>query len=146
MKKCLLIALLLCTSISITIAQNWYVGVDAGVSFGSSTFKSFGMDKTRVGIGGGILGGYHINSFLSAEAEFSYHHLGLGVYNCCKNSWLGSDGNRYLAPVAGMDGWQYSNLHSAVSMYGLGAKLNVDLVRFFKPKSKWSFLTNWNYY
>ncbi len=118
--------------------SRWYVGADVGVSFGSSTLKSFGMDKTRVGYGAGLMGGYQINSFLSTELEVNYRHLGLGAYDCYQNLWLGADGNRYFAPVTGMDNWQYSDLRSSISLYGLGVRLNVDFIKLFKPESRWS--------
>ncbi len=125
----------------ISIAEpHWYIGADAGVSFGNSTFKSFGMDKTRIGFGIGLLGGYHINQYISAEAELSYRYMGLGAYDCCQHLFLGADGNRYFAPVAGVNSWQYNDLHSSVNLYGLGARLNVDFVKMFKPTSRWSFL------
>ncbi len=148
MKRLMLLAFSLCVSICLVQAQEqtantatprWYVGADAGISFGSSTLKSFGMDKTRVGYGGSLLGGYHINSFLSTEAELSYRHLGVSAYDCCQHLWLGADGNRYFAPVAGMNSWQYTDLRSSVTLYGLGVRLNVDFLRMFQPASRWSF-------
>lgn len=120
--------------------SRWYVGADLGVSFGGATFNSFGVDKTRVGFGFGILGGYHINSFLSAEAEFKYTHLGLGTYDCCQNLWLGADGNRYFAPVAGMQGWKYRDVYSSTSLYGVGLRLNVDFLKLFQPANRWSVM------
>lgn len=116
----------------------WYIGGDAGVSLGGATFKSFGADKTRIGFGLGVLGGYHINSFLSAEAEFKYTHLGLAAYDCCQNLWLGADGNRYFAPVAGMQGWKYRDVYSSTGLYGLGLRLNVDFLKLFHPANRWS--------
>ena len=41
-----------------------------------------------------------------------------------------------------MNSWQYRDLRSSVSLYGLGARLNVDFVRMFKPQSRWSFLVS----
>jgi ompA family protein len=120
--------------------SRWYVGADLGVSLGGATFNSFGVDKTRVGFGFGVLGGYHINSFLSAEAEFKYTHLSLGTYDCCRNLWLGSDGNRYFAPVAGMQGWNYRDVYSSTSLYGVGLRLNVDFLKLFHPANRWSVM------
>lgn len=150
MKSFLLLIFLFCGGVGIIPAQkqkasngtntHWFVGVDAGISCGSSTLKSFGLDKIRFGYSGGILGGYHINTFLSVEAEFRYHHLRLGTYDCCEHLWLGTDGNRYFAPVVGMDSWQYNDIHSSISLYGLGSGLNIDFVNIFYPESRWSFL------
>ena len=83
-----------------------------------------------------MLGGYHINSFLSVEAELSYRHLGLGAYDCCQHLFLGADGNRYFAPVAGMNSCQYRDLRSSVSLYGLGARLDVGFVWLFYPQCR----------
>ena len=120
-------------------ADKWYIGGDAGVSFGRGTFCSFGADKTRTGYGFGLLGGYHINSFLSTEAELRYGRLGLGAYECCKDLYL-ADGNRYYAPLAGAKNYRYGDLFSSVNLYELGLHLNIDFVRMFHPESRWSFL------
>lgn len=141
--------LLLCLSPSLRAQENtkdtnghdkWYIGADAGVSFGRGTFCSFGADKTRVGYGFGLLGGYHINSFLSTEAELRYGRLGLGAYDCCKDLYLASDGNRYYAPLAGAKNYRYGDLFSSVNLYELGLHLNIDFVKMFRPESRWSFL------
>lgn len=119
--------------------SKWYIGADAGISFGRGTFASFGADKTRVGYGFGLLGGYHINSFLSTEAELRYGHLGLGAYDCCKDLYF-ADGNRYYAPLAGAKNYRYGDLFSSVNLYELGLHLNIDFVKMFRPESRWSFL------
>lgn len=36
--------------------SKWYIGADAGLSFGRGTLCSFGADKSRVGYGFGLLG------------------------------------------------------------------------------------------
>lgn len=120
--------------------SRWYVGGDVGIAFGNSTFKSIVADKTRTGFDLGVLGGYHINSYLSAETELRYTHLGLGAYGCCQNLWLGSDGNRYFAPVGGMKGWNYREIYSSTNLFGLGLHLNVDFMKLFRPESRWSAL------
>lgn len=118
----------------------WYLGADAGLSFGRGTFCSFGADKTRIGYGFGLLGGYHINRFLSTEASLRYSHLGLGAYDCCKDLYLAGDGNRYYAPLAGAKNYRYGDLFSSVNLYELGLHLNIDFVKMFRPESQWSFL------
>ena len=122
-------------------SSKWYIGADAGISFGRGTFCSFGADKTRVGYGLGLLGGYHINSFLSTEAELRYSRLGLGAYDCCKGLYL-ADGNRYYAPLAGTKSYRYVDIFSSVNLYELGLYLNIDFVRMFRPESHWSFLVS----
>lgn len=119
--------------------SKWYIGADAGISFGRGTFCSFGADKTRVGYGFGLLGGYHINNFLSTEAELRYGRLGLGAYDCCKDLYF-ADGNRYYAPLAGAKNYRYGDLFSSVNLYELGLHLNIDFVKMFRPESRWSFL------
>lgn len=119
--------------------SKWYIGSDAGVSFGRGAFCSFGADKTCIGYGFGLLGGYHINSFLSTEAELRYSRLGFGAYDCCKDLYL-ADGNRYYAPLAGAKSYRYGDLFSSVNLYELGLHLNIDFVKMFCPESRWSFL------
>ncbi len=150
MKRKLILVLLFLISLTSSTAQNingtpgkkqrLYIGADAGISFGSSTLKSFGLDKTRVGFGFGLLGGYHLNHFISAEAELSYHHLGLGAYDCCQNLWLSSNGNSYFAPVADTNNWQFKDLKSSVNLYGIAARVNVNFISMFDIAGRWSVL------
>lgn len=120
-------------------SPKWYIGADAGISFGRGAFCSFGADKTRIGGGFGLLGGYYINSFLSTEAEFSYSRLGLGAYDCCKDLYF-ADGNRYYAPLTGAKNYGYGDIFSTVNLYELGLRLNIDFVKMFHSESRWSFL------
>lgn len=150
MQRKYLFALLLMCLASLTQAQEpqtktdalsrWYIGVDAGASVGHGTFTSFGADKTRIGYGIGLLGGYHLNPYLSVETEFKFSSLGMSAYDCCTNLYLASNGNRYFAPLAGATNHRYGDLYSTVNLYQLGVHLNIDFVRMFKPQSRWSLL------
>lgn len=51
---------------------SWYVGLQGGVPFGTSTFSSFGADKTRAGFDVGLYGGYRFNPVLSLEAQAAW--------------------------------------------------------------------------
>lgn len=118
----------------------WHIGMSGGVSFGRGTFCSFATDGTRPGFNVGILGGYEINRYLSAELSLDYTRMILGTYDCCQNLWLASDGNRYFAPLAGAMNYEYKNLRSTTNLVGLGAHLNIDLVGIWKENSRWSAL------
>ena len=144
----LLLCLLLCGSGTSVLAQTttessaWYAGVQGGVPFGVSTFSSFGADKTRAGFAGGVYGGYRFNPVLSAEVSMKWGKTALSAQDCCieKGYWLGADGNRYNAPVAGMNGWGYDDLKSSVSLQQYGVQLNVNLLGLFNStkQSRWS--------
>ena len=144
----LLLCLLLCGSCTSVLAQTtterspWYVGVQGGVPFGVSTFSSFGADKTRAGFAGGVYGGYRFNPVLSAELSMKWGKTALSAQDCCieKGYWLGADGNRYNAPVAGMNGWGYGDLKSSVSLQQYGVQLNVNLLGLFErtKQSRWT--------
>lgn len=114
--------------------QGWYVGLEGGVPFGIATFSGFGHDKTRAGYDAGIYGGYRFSPVLSAELTAKWGATSLSARDCCAEGgyWLGSDGNRYRVPVAGMDGWSYSDIKSRVSLQQYGARLNVNLLGFFE--------------
>lgn len=120
--------------------SRWYIGGGAGIAFGRGTLCSFAADGTHPGWNVGLLGGYRINRLLSAEVSLDYTRLSLGAYDCCGNLWLGADGNRYYAPVAGMDSYSYKELRSTSNLVSLGAHLNVDLVSIWKEDSRWSAL------
>ena len=60
--------------------------------------------------------------------------------SCCAGYWLGADGYRYEAVVAGMDGWRYADLKSGTFTQRYGLQLNVNLLGFFvrTKDSRWS--------
>lgn len=124
----------------VSASSRWYLGISAGTSFGRSTFCSFAMDGTRPGFNVGVLGGYELNRYLSAELSLDYTRMALGTYDCCQNLWLASDGNRYFAPLAGAENYQYNDLRSTTHLVGLGAHLNIDLIGIWKDDSRWSAL------
>ena len=111
--------------------QGWYAGVQGGLPFGISGMSSFGADKTRAGWSAGIYGGYRFNPVLSLEAQAAWGQMNLSARNCCRGYWLGSDGNRYEAAVAGMEGWNYGDLKSRVATQRYGVQLNVNILGFF---------------
>ena len=122
-------------------SQGWYVGVEGGMPFGFSTFSSFGHDKTHLGWGAGLYGGYHFNPIFSAELSAKYGEMNLSAQDCCveRNYWLGSDGVLYKADVVGMDSWEYANLKSHVCMGQYGARVNINLLGLFPQTadSRW---------
>lgn len=111
--------------------SGWYVGLQGDVPFGVSQFSSFGADKTRAGWTAGIHGGYRFNRVLSLEAQAAWGEVNLSDRDCCPDYWLGSDGVRYEAAMAGMQGWNYSALRSRVFVQSYAVQLNVNLLGFF---------------
>lgn len=128
---------------TLRVSDGWYGGVECGVPFRRWRVNSFGADKTRAGYAFGLFGGYRFFRVLSAELSASWGQTDLSARDCCANSgyWLGSDGIRYYAPVAGMDGWDYAGIKSNVSFGQYGARLNVNILGFFSQTrtSRWTF-------
>ena len=123
-------------------SKGWYLGVDGGLSFGLSTFSSFGHDKTHLGWAAGIYGGYRFNPIFSAELSARYGEVNLSAQDCCveRNYWLGSDGMLYNASVLGMDSWEYAQLKSHVRMGWYGARVHVNLLGLLRntAHSRWT--------
>ena len=123
-------------------SRGWYAGLEGGLPFGVSTFSSFGYDKTRPGWAAGLYGGYRFNPVLSAELVAKYGGMKLAVQDCCSTQeyWLGADGVRYNAAVLGMEGFNYRDVQSKVSIGQYGARLNVNVLGFFKRtrQSRWA--------
>ena len=123
-------------------SKGWYLGVDGGLSFGLSTFSSFGHDKTHLGWAAGIYGGYRFNPIFSAELSARYGEVNLSAQDCCveRNYWLGSDGMLYKASVLGMDSWEYAQLKSHVRMGWYGARVHVNLLGLLRntAHSRWT--------
>ncbi len=121
--------------------SDWYAGAEGGVPFGFSTFSSFGADKTRAGYALGLFVGYCFNPVLSLDLAAKWGETALSARECCINSgyWLGSDGNRYYAPVADMEGHDYAALKSSVAMQRYGVQFNVNLLGLFRRtrQSRW---------
>ncbi len=122
--------------------KGWYAGVEGGMPFGFSTFSSFGHNKTYLGWSSGIYGGYHFNSVLSTEVSAKFGKFTISAQDCCTEHyyWLGSDGVMYKASVLGMEGWNYDDLKSGITMGQYGARLNVNLLGLFHKTrdSRWS--------
>ena len=123
-------------------SKGWYLGVDGGLSFGLSTFSSFGHDKTHLGWAAGIYGGYRFNPLFSAELSARYGEVNLSAQDCCveRNYWLGSDGMLYKASVLGMDSWEYAQLKSHVRMGWYGARVHLNLLGLLRntAHSRWT--------
>lgn len=124
------------------LQKGWYLGVEGGVPFGMSTFSSFGHDKTHLGWTAGLYGGYRFNSVLSVELTAKYGQTKLSARDCCveRDYWLGIDGMHYNASVLNMEGWNYSDVQSKVSLGQYGARLNVNILGLFNKtkNSRWS--------
>lgn len=126
----------------VTKPSPWYVGITGGVPFGVSTFSSFGADKTRAGYNVGVYGGYRFNPVLSLELSMKLGQVGLSAQDCCieKGYWLGEDGMRYPVAMAAMNGWDYSDLKSDVTLQQYGVQFNVNVLGFFErtQQSRWT--------
>ena len=118
----------------------WYVGIQGGMPFGASAMSSFGADSTTPGWSTGIYGGCRFNPVLSLELQASWSRLTMNGRDCCPDYWMGADGNRYEAAVAGMDGWYMSDLQSNTFVQRYAVQLNVNLLGFFThtKNSSWS--------
>ena len=119
-------------------AGAWYAGVQLGMPFGVSAMSSFGDGRTTPGWSLGIHGGYRFNALLSLELQAAWGQLFMNRRGCCPDYWTGSDGNRYEAAVAGMDGWYWSDLRSRVFTQRYALHLNVNLLGLFVGDSRWS--------
>ena len=121
-------------------AASWYAGIQAGMPFGTSAMGSFGADRTTPGWSVGIYGGYRFNPVLSLELQAAWGQLTMNRRDCCPDYWMGADGNRYEAAVAGMDGWYMSAFQSHTFIQRYAAQLNVNLLGLFAGTrdSRWS--------
>lgn len=119
---------------SLHVRGGWYAGVEVGVPPGFGTFTGFGHDKARAGYNAGVYGGYRFTPVLSAELSLRWGKTSMSASNCCVNSgyWLGADGVRYFAPVINMEGWDYADLKSDISLQQYGVRLNVNILGFFE--------------
>lgn len=124
--------------------SGWYVGAETGAATGFASLSSFGYDKFRPGFAVGVFGGYRFSRILSAELDFSTGKMNLAARECCVASgyWFGSDRQSYLAPVLGMTGWDYADIHREVSYLRHSAKLNIDLLTMFRSSEScsWSLM------
>lgn len=122
------------------VNTGWYVGVQGGTAFAVSQFTSFGADMTRMGWTAGLHAGYRFNRVISLEAQMAWGRAGLSKRDCCNDYWLGTDGQYYEVPVAGMNGWNYNDLRSSTGIQSYGLQLNVNLLGFFHATrdSRWT--------
>ena len=120
--------------------SGWHAGISVGMPFGVSAMNSFGADRTTPGWTVGLYGGYRFHPAFSLELQAAWGQLTLNRRDCCPDYWMGADGNRYEAAVAGMDGWHISALRSRAFTQRYAAQLNVNLLGFFAGTrdSRWS--------
>lgn len=123
-----------------TSISGWYAGLQGGVPFGISQFSSFGADRARAGWTAGIHVGYRFNPVLALEAQAAWGEVDLSARDCCPDYWLGSDAVRYETAVAGMQGWNYSDLRSRVFLQSYGLQFNVNLLGLLPAtrESRWT--------
>lgn len=57
-------------------SPTWYMGIDGGLPFGYSTFRSFGADKTRPGFDAGVFGGYRFSPPAFSRSFRPYGQVG----------------------------------------------------------------------
>lgn len=119
-------------------ATLWYAGIQGGVPFGISQFSSFSASKAHAGFAVGLHGGYRFNSLFSLEAQAAWGSLRQGARDCCLDYWLGEDGNRYEAAVAGMNGWEYAALTDRVALQRYGVQFNFNVLGLLCAGSRWS--------
>lgn len=117
-----------------TIPTGWYAGLHSGLPFGVSTFSSLSHGHLQAGWNVGIQVGYRFNSVFSLELQGDAGRMSLQQRGCCAEAkyWLGTDGVRYNAPVAGLEGWDYSQLESHVLFHRYGFRFNVNLLGLFE--------------
>ena len=119
----------------------WYAGVQVGMPFGVSAMSSFGDGRTTPGWSAGVFGGYRFGPVVSVELQADWGRMSMNRRGCCPDYWMGADGRRYEAAVAGMDGWYLSALRSRVFVQRYAACLNVDLLGWFSGAGdgRWAF-------
>ncbi len=120
------------------VDQPWYAGVSAGSSFGQATFRSVTEHQFHMGAQGGFWGGYRMNRLISFEAGLQFGRQTQTALDCCPY-WLSESGERYIAPVYGMNGWAYRDLRTRTGWGKLLLQANFDAISLFKgPDCKWS--------
>ena len=139
------IALILTALLSVSVSSKaqttdgrWFAGVQGGTAIGQCTFRSITEHKTRLGLQGGIFGGYHINRVLAAEAGITIGHQTQGACDCCPY-WLSASGERHYAPVIDQQGAFYADLKAKTAWQRLSLQLDVDLLKLVNRKAqRWS--------
>ena len=113
-----------------SFSPSWYAGAGVGAPIGLSTLSSFGSAGFGMGWSAEAFLGRRLTPALSVEASVSAGRSSLSARGCCVDGgyWLGSDGVRYNAPVIDKEGWDYSDLRCSISLLGLDARLNVDIL------------------
>jgi outer membrane protein OmpA-like peptidoglycan-associated protein len=114
--------------------SGWYMGVQIGTPYGKSNFSSWGADKLRLGWSAGLHAGYTFSRMLSLEFSANWGKQVLTVQDCCfdRNYFLGEDFKRYRVAPAGMNGYYYNDLKSAVFLHRYAFHANVNVLTFFE--------------
>lgn len=121
--------------------RQWYLGKDAGIPFGVSTFSSFGSGKNHLGWTAGMYGGYHFNGIFSLEAYIVTGKMKQTYRNEYRFFWVGDNGSLYFTKPSG-NSWRYNSLKTSVKIQNYGLRTNINLLGFFDctKGGRWSVM------
>lgn len=120
-------------------AKGFYIGLKGGAAIGSSTFCTFGEEHSSLRPSFGLLAGYRFSPVWSLEVSAQLGKMVMNRQKYYQDYWLGADGNRYVAPVLGMDCYNYKDIRSEVSLGQFALQVNVDLLPLlFSDTKGWS--------
>lgn len=145
-KKRLILPLLLVAAVSpmawgqttARAEKPWYVGVQAGTSFGQGTFRSITKHDTNWGFQGGVYEGYRFSRVLSLEGGFQLGKQDQQSQDCCP-FWLSQDGVRYYSPVLDQTGWFYKDVKTSTRWEKVYLQANLNLLGLLTKKGcRWT--------
>lgn len=115
----------------ITPQKGWYIGLEGGPTFGTSTFRSY-SDRGIVTKGDlGFLFGYRFSPLFSMDINVTSGIVGTRAMSCCAPYWLSIDGvtaSHALNCPNPDTYWSYGDLIAKTSMFHLLWHGNVDLL------------------
>lgn len=115
-----------------------YLGLQVGTALGQCTFRSLTEHNSRLGFQGGVVAGYHFSRLFSAETHVTIGGQRQGACDCCPY-WLGCDGSRHAAPVAGLQGAYYRDLTARTLWQRFALQANFDLLSLLADsRCRWS--------
>lgn len=106
--------------------HRWSVGLNVGIPFFWGDMLSMSADKTYIGVGIGIQGGYLFSETLGIVLSMDYAHGKAGARGYAGDYLLAPDGMTYYTPKEGA--LSYNEVYAKISLvnFGIGADINLN--------------------
>lgn len=121
--------------------RRWSVGLNVGVPFFWGDMVSMSADKTYIGVGAGIQGGYLFSESFGVVLSIDYAHGKAGAHGYAGDYLLAPNGMTHYTPTD--DALPYSEVYAKISLVNIGIGADINLNGLLSSEAVGSPFTVW---